>query len=337
MNSHKSIIEVFCSYAHNDEEMKDRLLAHLSLMKREGIIDIWHDRMITVGQEWEGRINEHLNAARVILLLVSADFIASDYCYDIEMRYAMQRHDSHDARVIPIILRPVDWVSAPFGRLQALPKDGLPITSWGNQDAAFANVATGIRKAVLYQSVEGLEEYEKRYFEHEGHHLNYYDTEYHSEYSSFISSWPKSREWPYYRYMRSWDCGQGINVLAPSTENDMVVIDDVIVEYGKEDHLTLLDVRVRNAGKSVANLTRANIRIFERYDHPTMGVYKPSASYDIRISQDDNEVAIAHKLEPGEIDRFILRVEENHDVSYLARLEILYNKELVAKSDIFRF
>ena len=78
-------------------------------------------------------------------MLVSADFMASDYCYDVEMQRAMARHEAQEARVIPVILRPVDWQEAPFGKLQALPTDGKPITDWSNQDTAFVNVASGIR------------------------------------------------------------------------------------------------------------------------------------------------------------------------------------------------
>ena len=85
------------------------------------------------GHEWAGAIDEHLNSAAVILLLVSADFLASDYCYDVEMKRALEWHDAGDGRVVPVILRPVDWRGAPFAKLQALPKDGKPVTSWPNQ------------------------------------------------------------------------------------------------------------------------------------------------------------------------------------------------------------
>jgi hypothetical protein len=141
-------IEVFISYSHKDEALRDQLGTHLSLLKREGVIDEWHDRRIGAGQEWAGEIDEHLNSAAVVLLLVSADFLASDYCYDLEMKRALQRHDAGDARVIPVILRSVDWRGAPFAKLQALPKDGKPVTSWPNQDEAFTDVARGIRSVV---------------------------------------------------------------------------------------------------------------------------------------------------------------------------------------------
>ena len=141
-------IEVFFSYSHKDEELCGELLKHLSILKRQGVIQDWHDRKIGAGTEWEGEINTHLNTAGVILLLISADFLASDYCYDVEMKRALKRHDAGEARVIPVILRPVDWKGAPFGKLQALPTDAKPVTSWPDRDQAFLNVAQGIRAAV---------------------------------------------------------------------------------------------------------------------------------------------------------------------------------------------
>ena len=122
--------------------------ADLSILMHEGVITAWHDRKIGAGMEWKAQIDAHLNRARIILLLVSSDFIDSKYCYDIEMDRAMERHKAGEARVIPIILRPVSWEAAPFGRLQALPKDAIPVTSWKNQDEAFVSVVKGIRGAV---------------------------------------------------------------------------------------------------------------------------------------------------------------------------------------------
>ena len=124
-------IEVFYSYAHEDEELVKELRKHLSILKRQGVIRDWYDREITAGTDWKGQIDQHLNSAGVILLLVSADFLASDYCYDVEMTRALERHDQGEARVIPVILRrSMDWQGAPFGKLQSLPTDGKPVTSW---------------------------------------------------------------------------------------------------------------------------------------------------------------------------------------------------------------
>lgn len=139
-------ITVFFSYSHKDEDLRDELAAHLSLLKRQKIIKVWHDREISAGTEWANQINENLNAADIILLLISANFLASDYCYDLEMKRAMERHQAGEARVIPIILRPCDWQGAVFGKLQALPKNGKPVIKWDFVDDALLNIVQGIRK-----------------------------------------------------------------------------------------------------------------------------------------------------------------------------------------------
>ena len=139
-------IEVFYSYSHKDEELRERLETHLKLLQRQGVIKGWHDRLISAGTEWAGQIDHYLESSQIILLLISADFLASDYCYDKEMKRALERHEAGEARVIPIILRPVDWKGAPFSHLQALPKDAKPLTQWPDRDAAFTNIAEGIRK-----------------------------------------------------------------------------------------------------------------------------------------------------------------------------------------------
>ena len=127
--------------------MRDALEPHLTLLKRQGFIASWHDRRIIAGQEWKGQIDSHLNEADIILLLVSADFLASDYCYAVEMQRALERHQSGQACVIPIIIRSVDWSGAPFAKLQALPKDATAVASWKNTDEAWTDVAEGIRQA----------------------------------------------------------------------------------------------------------------------------------------------------------------------------------------------
>ncbi len=144
-------IEIFFCYAREDEALRQRLEKQLKALKRQGFIDIWHDRDISAGTEWEREIDKHLNTADIILLLVSPDFMASDYCYGVEMKQAMERHESGQARVIPVILRPVYWQGAPFGKLQALPTDAKHVTSpiWHNLDEAYFDVAEGIRTAVV--------------------------------------------------------------------------------------------------------------------------------------------------------------------------------------------
>jgi|SRR5450755_149684 tetratricopeptide (TPR) repeat protein len=141
-------IEVFFSYSHKDEGLRAELEKQLSLLKRQDLITGWHDRRIVAGQVWAEEIDAHLNTAQIILLLISSDFMASDYCYGIEMKRAMERHERGEAHVIPIVLRPVYWKDAPFGKLQALPTDAQPVTSsrWHNLDDAFFDVAEGIRR-----------------------------------------------------------------------------------------------------------------------------------------------------------------------------------------------
>ena len=140
---------LFC-YAREDEELLNKLKTHLRPLQRLGIIDVWYDREIRAGTEWEQEIKQHLNAAQIILLLVSPDFIDSDYCYSIEMKRALERHDKGETKVIPIILRHTFWHIGPLGKLQALPKDGKPVTdpSWYNLDRAFYDVTDGIHKVV---------------------------------------------------------------------------------------------------------------------------------------------------------------------------------------------
>jgi hypothetical protein len=124
------------------------LAKHLKLLERQGLVRAWHDRQIGAGDLWKQAIDQNLQDADIILLLISADFLASDYCFDIEMKTALDRHAAGKAVVVPVILRPVDWAATPFSGLQALPRNGQPITTFENLDIAFEQVATGIRAAI---------------------------------------------------------------------------------------------------------------------------------------------------------------------------------------------
>ena len=138
---------VFFSYSHADEALRDQLETQLAMLKRQGVIETWHDRRIGAGEEWAAAIDHHVESDAIILLLVSPDFLASDYCYDIEMRRAMERHEAGEAVVIPVILRACDWFGAPFGKLQAVPKEGKPVTLMPDRDSALLEVAQAIRGA----------------------------------------------------------------------------------------------------------------------------------------------------------------------------------------------
>ena len=142
-------IEVFFSYAPKDQDLRDALETHLSLLERQKIITSWHDQKILPGTDRAQVINHHLNTANIILLLISANSLASDNCYDIEIRRSLERHHDGEARVIPILLRPVDYQNAIFSRLPMLPANGKFVTQWDNQDEAFEAIAQGIREAVM--------------------------------------------------------------------------------------------------------------------------------------------------------------------------------------------
>lgn len=139
---------IFFSYSHKDESLRNELETHLAMLKHEGLITSWHDRKILAGDEFGGAIDTNLKTSEIILLLVSPDFLASRYCYDIEVKQAMTRHAEGTARVIPVILRFCDWTHAPFGKLLAAPRDGKPVTKWPDKDEAFLDVARQIREAL---------------------------------------------------------------------------------------------------------------------------------------------------------------------------------------------
>ena len=141
-------LDVFISYSHKDRALRDELETHLSNLHRQGHISAWYDGDIVPGADWKTAILTHLNKAHLILLLISADFMASDFCYSIEMQQAIARHQANQARVIPIILRPTDWEDSPLADLKALPTDGKPVTDWSSHDAAFKDVVKGLRAAI---------------------------------------------------------------------------------------------------------------------------------------------------------------------------------------------
>lgn len=149
-------VELFYSYAHEDETFRKKLEKHLSVLKNQGVIREWHDRKIVAGSDWEEQIDGHLNSSRIILLLVSSDFLASNYITSVEVTRAMERHEAGEARVVPVILRPCLWDGTPFAKLQGLPKDGKPVTEWSNRENAFSDIARGIRSVVeeLKKSVD---------------------------------------------------------------------------------------------------------------------------------------------------------------------------------------
>jgi hypothetical protein len=142
-------LRVFLSYSHRDAQLCERFLVHLSQLRRQGLIEPWHDRRITAGGEWADVIDERLNAAHLIVLLVSADFLASDYCNDIEMARAIERGKKGEARVVPVILKPCDWETSRLAGFQVLPKNGKPVVDWETNDHGFNDAVQGLRRLII--------------------------------------------------------------------------------------------------------------------------------------------------------------------------------------------
>src|SRR5829696_9559989 len=142
-------LRIFCSYSHKDEEYLNELRDSLQTLERQGLIQLWHDREITAGKEWREVIDEELQGADIILLLVSRDFIASDFAYEEEMKRAIERHERGETCVIPLIVRPTPSLEgAPFKNIQSIPRDMIPVTAWDDRDKAWVNIEAEIRRVV---------------------------------------------------------------------------------------------------------------------------------------------------------------------------------------------
>lgn len=141
-------VEIFLSYSHEDEKLKQDLLKHMAILGqgRTGRVIVWHDRDIKAADNWKQQIDTHLASAKIIILLISSDFIASDYCYSIEMEAAMERYEKGEARIVPIIVRPVEWEETPFHKLQALPHNAKAVVKWSIPDEAWVDIVKEIKK-----------------------------------------------------------------------------------------------------------------------------------------------------------------------------------------------
>ncbi len=146
---------VFVSYSHRDEELRDQLEVQLAMLKRQGLIDVWHDRRLLPGDHLDWTISEELDQAEIVLLLISPDFLASDYCYKIEKGRALERHREGSARLVSVILRPCDWMHTDLAQYLVTPMDGKPVTLWPNIDEAFLDVAKSIRCAIEEIGIAG--------------------------------------------------------------------------------------------------------------------------------------------------------------------------------------
>ncbi|EEA95677.1 toll/interleukin-1 receptor domain-containing protein [Pseudovibrio sp. JE062] len=140
--------KLFFSYSHKDEALRDELEVQLAMMKRRSEIENWHDRCIMPGASFDKSIDENLNAADIILMLVSPDFLASDYCYDIEVQRALERHNEGSAHAVAVILRPCDWQHPPLSQYLALPQDGKPVTKWADRDEVLLHIVKELRRLI---------------------------------------------------------------------------------------------------------------------------------------------------------------------------------------------
>ena len=142
-------VRIFISYAHEDEELRDQLVRHLASLSLKTPVDVWYDRKIGAGGPWEPEIKTHFDSSQIILLLVSADFFASEYCNKYELRRALELRRAGKATVIPIIVREVAWEDSDLHEIQATPRDAKPVTGWSDRDAAWKDVVERIRAEVL--------------------------------------------------------------------------------------------------------------------------------------------------------------------------------------------
>lgn len=151
-----SITTLLC-YANEDDRMVKQLKDHLSSLEKNKYITIWDCGNIVPGTEWQQTINTYLAQAQIILLLISSSFLASDFCYKVEVQCAIERHEQKQVRVIPIILRPVHWEVPPIDKLQPLPTNAKPISShWKSRDEGFTNVVKGILEVVKQWQTQSL-------------------------------------------------------------------------------------------------------------------------------------------------------------------------------------
>ena len=145
-------MKAFISYSHRDSSSLDRLHIHLAMLRRDGAITEWYDREILGGDPVDSEVSANLESSDIFLALVSPDFLHSNYCYEKEMERAIEKHDSGQMRVIPIIVEPCDWKASPLVRFKALPRDGEPISHWTNENTAYLDIVNELRRIARNES-----------------------------------------------------------------------------------------------------------------------------------------------------------------------------------------
>lgn len=138
----------FLSYAAEDSGHRADLERHLAPMKRQLRLDTWQFGQIVAGTNWDEAIRRQLECADLVILLITARFLASRYCYDVELRRALERHNLHEALVVPVIVEDCDWRFEDFARLQVLPSKAKPVCRWKPRSTAWTDVVAGLRQAI---------------------------------------------------------------------------------------------------------------------------------------------------------------------------------------------
>ena len=142
-------VKIFVSYAHKDDSFRQDMMTHLSVFRRHQAITIWDDKGIDPGEEWDEEIREELQSSDIILLLISASFLASEYIYEVELKEALEKHERKEAVVVPVILRKCHWQMEAFAKLQGLPRGAKPVKNWEDEDEAYLSIAEGLRRVIL--------------------------------------------------------------------------------------------------------------------------------------------------------------------------------------------
>lgn len=150
-------MKIFISYAHDDEFYKNELLKQLKHLERDGVISGWQDGLINPGEKWDDSIKTALRECELILFLISADFLASDYIHNTEIKIAFERYEKGEVKIIPVILRPCLWKDTELSQFQALPTGAKSLSTWGNFDEGLYYVAKGITEIVKGKTPEEVE------------------------------------------------------------------------------------------------------------------------------------------------------------------------------------
>lgn len=149
-------MQAFISYSHNDEHYLNLLVKHLAQLKRDGHLQEWTDKAIEAGINLDEAVASNLNSANLFIALLSPDYLNSNYCYEIEFKKAQEMHEAGQLRIIPVVVEDCDWLNSPFSKLKALPKDGLAISRWSNQNTAMLDVIQNLRRVLQNSSSDSL-------------------------------------------------------------------------------------------------------------------------------------------------------------------------------------